>query len=81
MPLDRTSVLVAAGHEVAVARFQLAPTALLHLVPGSSVTCAILHRPPAASPAPPARSFVTGGEDGYVRVHHFDMDYFTTKFF
>ena len=26
-------------------------------------------------------SFVTGGEDGYVRLHHFDMDYFTTKFF
>lgn len=22
-----------------------------------------------------------GGEDGYVRVHHFDMDYFTTRFF
>ena len=27
------------------------------------------------------RSFTTGGEDGYVRVHQFDMDYFTTKFF
>lgn len=23
--------------------------------------------------------FVTGGEDGYVRVHHFDKDYFTAK--
>jgi hypothetical protein len=21
------------------------------------------------------------GEDGYVRIHHFDMDYFTTRFF
>jgi len=26
-------------------------------------------------------SFLTGGEDGYVRLHHFDLDYFTTKFF
>eukprot|EP00930_Biecheleria_cincta_P080382 TRINITY_DN6860_c0_g1_i1.p1 TRINITY_DN6860_c0_g1~~TRINITY_DN6860_c0_g1_i1.p1 ORF type:complete len:338 (-),score=78.61 TRINITY_DN6860_c0_g1_i1:299-1312(-) len=25
--------------------------------------------------------FVTGGEDGYVRVHHFDRDYFTNKKF
>jgi len=25
------------------------------------------------------RGFVTGGEDGYVRVHHFDNDYFTKK--
>lgn len=25
--------------------------------------------------------FVTGGEDGYVRVHHFDPDYFTSKKF
>ncbi|KXZ44270.1 hypothetical protein GPECTOR_70g501 [Gonium pectorale] len=30
---------------------------------------------------PSGRSFTTGGEDGYVRVHHLDMDYFTTKFF
>eukprot|EP00877_Chromochloris_zofingiensis_P003816 jgi/Chrzof1/13435/Cz07g33040.t1 len=30
---------------------------------------------------PSGRSFVTGGEDGYVRLHHFDMDYFTAKFF
>jgi len=27
------------------------------------------------------RGFVTGGEDGYVRVHHFDNDYFTKKHF
>lgn len=27
------------------------------------------------------RGFVTGGEDGYVRVHHFDNDYFTKKAF
>lgn len=25
------------------------------------------------------RGFVTGGEDGYVRCHHFDNDYFTKK--
>lgn len=31
--------------------------------------------------APDGRGFVTGGEDGYVRLHHFDNDYFTTKFF
>lgn len=35
------------------------------------------------SPLCPAlpRSFVTGGEDGYVRLHKFDLDYFNTKFF
>jgi len=27
------------------------------------------------------RGFVTGGEDGYIRVHHFDQDYFTKKVF
>ena len=31
--------------------------------------------------SPDGRSFTTGGEDGYVRLHHFDMDYFTTRFF
>lgn len=30
---------------------------------------------------PSGRSFTTGGEDGYVRIHHLDMDYFTTKYF
>ncbi|EFJ41733.1 eukaryotic translation initiation factor 3i [Volvox carteri f. nagariensis] len=30
---------------------------------------------------PSGRSFTTGGEDGYVRLHHMDLDYFTTKFF
>ncbi|KAG2442342.1 hypothetical protein HXX76_002428 [Chlamydomonas incerta] len=30
---------------------------------------------------PSGKSFTTGGEDGYVRLHHMDMDYFTTKFF
>eukprot|EP00798_Chlamydomonas_sp_ICE-L_P017837 gene17837-24221_t len=30
---------------------------------------------------PDGRSFTTGGEDGFVRIHPFDMDYFTTKFF
>lgn len=27
------------------------------------------------------RGFVTGGEDGFVRIHHFDQDYFTKKQF
>mmetsp|Transcript_35756 Transcript_35756/g.115931 ORF Transcript_35756/g.115931 Transcript_35756/m.115931 type:complete len:338 (+) Transcript_35756:48-1061(+) len=27
------------------------------------------------------KGFVTGGEDGYVRVHHWDKDYFTSKKF
>jgi len=27
------------------------------------------------------RGFVTGGEDGYIRIHHFDSDYFTSKKF
>jgi len=27
------------------------------------------------------KGFVTGGEDGYVRVHHFDPDYFTNRKF
>lgn len=26
--------------------------------------------------SPDGRSFVSGGEDGYVRVNHFDADYF-----
>lgn len=30
---------------------------------------------------PSGRGFTSGGEDGYVRIHHFDDDYFTTKFF
>ncbi|GMH45617.1 hypothetical protein BSKO_13574 [Bryopsis sp. KO-2023] len=30
---------------------------------------------------PSGRGFSTGGEDGFVRIHHFDDDYFTTKFF
>jgi len=30
---------------------------------------------------PDGRSFCTGGEDGYVRLHHLDMDYHTTKWF
>ncbi|KAF9976471.1 translation initiation factor eIF3 subunit [Actinomortierella ambigua] len=29
---------------------------------------------------PDGRSFASGGEDGYVRVHHFDDDFFTFKF-
>lgn len=30
--------------------------------------------------SPDGRSFVTGGEDGYVRLHHFDADYFNTRY-
>lgn len=30
---------------------------------------------------PSGSGFATGGEDGYVRIHHFDMDYFSSKFF
>ncbi|GAX75437.1 hypothetical protein CEUSTIGMA_g2881.t1 [Chlamydomonas eustigma] len=30
---------------------------------------------------PDGKSFTTGGEDGYVRIHHLDADYFTAKFF
>ena len=26
--------------------------------------------------SPDGRSYVSGGEDGYVRIHHFDADYF-----
>jgi translation initiation factor 3 subunit I len=29
--------------------------------------------------SPDGKAFVTGGEDGYVRLHHFDADYFTNK--
>lgn len=31
--------------------------------------------------APDGKSFTTGGEDGFVRMQHFDMDYLTTNFF
>ncbi|KDD75202.1 hypothetical protein H632_c812p0 [Helicosporidium sp. ATCC 50920] len=30
---------------------------------------------------PDGSGFVSGGEEGYIRLHHFDADYFTTKFF
>jgi len=30
---------------------------------------------------PSGRGFVSGSEEGFVRVHKFDDDYFTTKFF
>ena len=30
---------------------------------------------------PDGRGFVTGGEDGYIRLHHFDNDYLTNRFF
>merc|ERR1712118_509794 len=28
---------------------------------------------------PDGSGFATGGEDGYVRIHHFDKDYFNPK--
>ncbi len=31
--------------------------------------------------SPDGRSFATGGEDGYIRLHHFDNDYLTARFF
>lgn len=31
--------------------------------------------------APDGRGFATGGEDGYVRLHHFDNEYLTARFF
>jgi hypothetical protein len=40
-------------------------------------TCALVSSPPARPR--PARA--AAGEDGYVRLHHFDNDYFTTKYF
>jgi translation initiation factor 3 subunit I len=30
---------------------------------------------------PDGKAFTTGGEDGFVRMQHFDMDYLTTNFF
>ena len=29
--------------------------------------------------SPDGRSFTSGGEDGYVRLHHFDADYFAMR--
>ena len=29
--------------------------------------------------SPDGRSFTSGGEDGYVRMHHFDADYFAMR--
>lgn len=31
--------------------------------------------------SPDGKAFTTGGEDGFVRMQHFDMDYLTTNFF
>ncbi len=28
---------------------------------------------------PDGRSFTSGGEDGYVRIHHFDPEYFSLE--
>ena len=30
--------------------------------------------------SPDGKSFASGGEDGYIRIHHFDADYFDFKF-
>ncbi|KAL6768728.1 EIF3I [Auxenochlorella protothecoides x Auxenochlorella symbiontica] len=35
----------------------------------------------AVSFSPDGTGFASGGEEGYVRLHKFDADYFTTKFF
>lgn len=37
--------------------------------------------PDCSLPQLSMRSFLTGGEDGYVRLHHLDLDYFNTKYF
>jgi len=29
---------------------------------------------------PSGKSFASGGEDGYIRIHHLDPDYFTFKY-
>lgn len=29
---------------------------------------------------PDGNGYASGGEDGYVRIYHFDEDYFTDKF-
>ena len=31
--------------------------------------------------SPDGKSFVTGGEDGFVRLNHFDLDYLSVNFF
>jgi translation initiation factor 3 subunit I len=31
--------------------------------------------------SPDGRGFATGGEDGYVRLHHFDNEYLSARFF
>ena len=30
---------------------------------------------------PDGQGFVTGGEDGYIRLHRFDNDYLSNRFF
>lgn len=48
---------------------------------GCVATRCMLHTTHVPAPALPLCSFTTGGEEGYVRMHHFDLDYFSTKFF
>lgn len=58
-----------------------AALSVLTWLPGLLATLTFLFSSAAALALPFTRSFLTGGEDGYVRLHHFDLDYFTTKFF
>ena len=38
-----------------------------------------LSHPSAVAFSPDGTMFATGGEEGYVRLHHFDADYFSLK--
>ncbi len=55
---------------------------LLLLAPPAALI-RLLVRNTECAPALPDRffscSFTTGGEDGYVRLHHMDLDYFTSE--
>jgi hypothetical protein len=37
--------------------------------------------PPLSDPPARPSTSPAGGEDGYVRLHHFDLDYLSGKFF
>lgn len=53
------------------------------VAPQCSPACAPCSLPslvrPAVAFSPDGTSFVTGAEEGNVRLHHFDADYFTTN--
>lgn len=48
------------------------------LSPLTSPPC-LISIPFAVAFSPDGTSFVTGAEEGNVRLHHFDADYFTTN--